>query len=799
MILRLLTATVILLGGLTGRAGAQAVCNGVTVPAWVTTNRPTAPNGGVTGFNLTAGYCETWSAASSAWGPAGDGSALTVLPTGASLARSGAAIGADQTNVMNFTGIDPTGAADSLSAIQAAAARACASPVKSLFFAPGTYKLLTPLNFAALSCNGLNMWAYPGTVTLLADVNNTSNPRLFQGIRQNVASVTGLTFDGGSLNGATSTNTLIALTGPISHLNFSGNVVQNAPGTGMALGGNGGINGALSAQANVNTNILTFTSTPAGVGVGAYLPATVIDPDIYVTASDATTVTLNKNITDTMPSGTAVHFTFSFQPNANVPGFATVIPTSSTANIGVGMTITAGSSFCIIPKTHILSIVANTSVTIDQATTCLIPSGTGIAAISGAQDITIANNRFENLGMTQRNLGSLSVTTNGSTSLGATSITFNCGAGSCAGAVGLIPGDISDTAGLPAGMPASDLVIDGPTINTGAGTFTVKFANPTTAIIPTSTSIPFKVGAASGVGFAIFMSNSASFANQDVQITNNTFRHTWSSPLFITTASNLLLQGNSYLEDFVEFQSTNIAPSACALIYTTLDTRIIGDKCVGATGSGFETIHNVRMTIAGVNVTGVGGTGISIASGHDYQISGTFMNNGQYLNHPITQNYVNPAIFGISLSPTAFGSTAGNISNVNIGPITASDDQVTPTQQWGVSQYRVIGTFSNINIHDVTASGNTGGAINFPPALSACGGGSPALNATANDNAGTITEGTTATGCVLTFAATKPVAPVCQVTSPNGTAYTSVATSTTALTIVNGSASGNVYTYRCAA
>lgn len=36
----------------------SGVCNGVTVPAWVTSARPTAANDGTVGYNLTAGYCE---------------------------------------------------------------------------------------------------------------------------------------------------------------------------------------------------------------------------------------------------------------------------------------------------------------------------------------------------------------------------------------------------------------------------------------------------------------------------------------------------------------------------------------------------------------------------------------------------------------------------------------------------------------------------------------------------------------------------------------------------------------------
>ena len=81
-------------------------------------------------------------------------------------------------------------------------------------------------------------------------------------------------------------------------------------------------------------------------------------------------------------------------------------------------------------------------------------------------------------------------------------------------------------------------------------------------------------------------------------------------------------------------------------------------------------------------------------------------------------------------------------------------------------------------------------------ALSSCGT-TPAINATATDTKGTITEGTTATGCVLTFAAAYVTAPDCTVTSPTGSLLTSYSVSTTALTIVNASATGDKFTYMC--
>jgi hypothetical protein len=58
-----------------GSASAQSPqpsrvsCSGVMVPAWVTLARPSTPNDQTVGYNLTAGYCETYQAASGYWSP----------------------------------------------------------------------------------------------------------------------------------------------------------------------------------------------------------------------------------------------------------------------------------------------------------------------------------------------------------------------------------------------------------------------------------------------------------------------------------------------------------------------------------------------------------------------------------------------------------------------------------------------------------------------------------------------------------------------------------------------------------
>ena len=89
------------------------------------------------------------------------------------------------------------------------------------------------------------------------------------------------------------------------------------------------------------------------------------------------------------------------------------------------------------------------------------------------------------------------------------------------------------------------------------------------------------------------------------------------------------------------------------------------------------------------------------------------------------------------------------------------------------------------------------GFLGTAPALTSCGGGSPAMDATANDASGVITEGSSATGCVATFAIAYQTAPHCIVSSPSGNAFTSYTTSTTALTLVNASLSSAKYAYIC--
>lgn len=83
------------------------------------------------------------------------------------------------------------------------------------------------------------------------------------------------------------------------------------------------------------------------------------------------------------------------------------------------------------------------------------------------------------------------------------------------------------------------------------------------------------------------------------------------------------------------------------------------------------------------------------------------------------------------------------------------------------------------------------------PAITSCGGGTPTIVGT--DNAFTVTQGSTATGCVLTFAAAFTVAPTCVAvnqTAP-GTSTPAYTISTTAITLVTASTSGEIWNVVC--
>jgi hypothetical protein len=90
-------------------------------------------------------------------------------------------------------------------------------------------------------------------------------------------------------------------------------------------------------------------------------------------------------------------------------------------------------------------------------------------------------------------------------------------------------------------------------------------------------------------------------------------------------------------------------------------------------------------------------------------------------------------------------------------------------------------------------------ATNNTPVITACGT-TPTLGTGANDTDGTITMGTTATGCVITFGTAYTAAPNCTVTwQATPLASQSYTVSATAITLVQTSTTNNKANWHCSA
>lgn len=118
--------------------------------------------------------------------------------------------------------------------------------------------------------------------------------------------------------------------------------------------------------------------------------------------------------------------------------------------------------------------------------------------------------------------------------------------------------------------------------------------------------------------------------------------------------------------------------------------------------------------------------------------------------------------------------------------------QVAPAGGSGSSQNSFIQAMVIDSLGHIRVGNNTA------PALTSCGGGSPAI--IGDDTAGEVTMGTTATGCVITFNKAYAAAPLCTLNwQATPLASQSWTVSTTAITTVQTSTSSNKLNYICRA
>jgi hypothetical protein len=252
----------------------------------------------------------------------------------------------------------------------------------------------------------------------------------------------------------------------------------------------------------------------------------------------------------------------------------------------------------------------------------------------------------------------------------------------------------------------------------------------------------------------------------------------------LSTASNNLIIGNNIGGANTTTATYNvILGSQAAQNITTGNFNV---------GEGWQVLN--ACTNCSRNVAIGGKAGFGITSGTTNVIIGDQVVAGQTC---ITGGSSNIELGQGACVPSPTSNNQMSIANAIWGLNNSGTGATGSTGQIGVMTPAPNATFT---IGDGAGAATYGSHIGVlqttAPVLSACGT-SPSLSVTASDTHGTITQGATATGCVVTFNKAYATAPDCVVTSPTGSALISYSVTTTALTMVNASASGNKYSYMC--
>lgn len=207
-------------------------------------------------------------------------------------------------------------------------------------------------------------------------------------------------------------------------------------------------------------------------------------------------------------------------------------------------------------------------------------------------------------------------------------------------------------------------------------------------------------------------------------------------------------------------QNTCVGSSSCVLLTTSTANTAVGQAALSTITT--QTGNNTAVGFQALKVV-ANNANTAVGSSAGIKVTGS-----------------NDTILGANVCSTTL--TSGS-SNICIGTSSSVDTYAAST-----SNELNIGNAIRGGLTVLTAGGN----------LTSCGT-TPALSATATDMAGTITTGTGATACTLTFAQHPSIVPTCLVTAESGTAppYSTADNGTTATLILSTAAASAKYDYWC--
>jgi hypothetical protein len=228
----------------------------------------------------------------------------------------------------------------------------------------------------------------------------------------------------------------------------------------------------------------------------------------------------------------------------------------------------------------------------------------------------------------------------------------------------------------------------------------------------------------------------------------------------------------------------------------TLDTGGAGcsvNDILTLAGGSFQTAGQIKVTAVSSGVV-TAFTGYSAGSDYISVPSEPVTVTGGTCTTAPTLDSVIYKITGIQATAPGSGYSANqtlSFASMHFTPAATGIVNSSLALSGGTASITLTGSSASIAAHLASTS-----TYLTSSALSGCGT-SPSISSYATDTKGTITEGTTSTGCTLTFGTAYSTTPDCTVTSPGGSALTSYTASTTTLVLVNASSSNEKFAYNC--
>lgn len=278
------------------------------------------------------------------------------------------------------------------------------------------------------------------------------------------------------------------------------------------------------------------------------------------------------------------------------------------------------------------------------------------------------------------------------------------------------------------------------------------------------------------------------------------------TPIFTTSATTPLLIGGSATGSSLSLESTSASGATDFIAFLTASQqermRITTGGLVGI-GTNAPTVAQLFINANTGTVTPPSGTQLEIAAADSAAATLTMdafaslnaLNGrraaGTAASKTAVQN--NDSVFFIGANAydgSAYGSTGAAFGLV------ADENQSGTNHGMRIDLYATKnGTTSDVKVATFDGKAHLG-YTGTAPAITSCG--TSPSTARGTDSAGEVTEGTTATGCIITFANSGyTAAPYCVVTSQTQLAAFTYAISTTAITITNTSTSNDKINWVC--